>query len=240
MKKIPFVLLLLLLAAHQAAGQNGNISNKPVHYGNFEEMVHAGNVKGVVGLSEALDGPHVFAVGATAGGAGEITAIDGRIWLDYGSDGLGNASRSIPPEEEAVLLVVIQVNAWRDIRVPYDMNEVELYEFILSQAERVNLNIEHPFPFLLEGKLLNIDWHVLDGKKLKLGGHGKGGLFKKVSEHLPSATGEVVGFYSAETQGVYTHPGESWHLHVVMDDQKKAGHVDALAVAQGTILRLPK
>ena len=52
-------------------------------------------------------------------------------------------------------------------------------------------------------------------------------------------TGLVVGFYSAALQGVFTHPGESWHLHVVFENEGKAGHADDISVGQGAVLKLP-
>jgi hypothetical protein len=38
---------------------------------------------------------------------------------------------------------------------------------------------------------------------------------------------------------VFTHPGDSWHLHVLFSDEKKAGHVDEIVVQKDTVLKLP-
>jgi len=66
-----------------------------------------------------------------------------------------------------------------------------------------------------------------------------GGLFHKVEEHRAETSGAVIGFYSAALQGVFTHPNESWHLHVIFEEEGAAGHVDAISVRAGAILRLP-
>ena len=208
-------------------------------YGNFKQMMHTGQTDGVVNLAEALDLPHVFAVGAIANGAGEITVIDGRAWLDYGADGLGNARAKVPADAKAVILVRAQVQKWLPINVPEDMSRQPLHVFILDQAEAHGLDVNKPFPFMLEGGFSDVDWHVVNGKREKPAGQEFGRPFNKLSEHRDQTDGTVIGFYSATSQGVYTHPGESWHLHIVFDNEEKAGHLEELTVKQGTILKLP-
>lgn len=43
----------------------------------------------------------------------------------------------------------------------------------------------------------------------------------------------ILGFYSADIQGVFTHPGESWHTHVIIKNENKAGHVEKFGVGKG-------
>ena len=209
------------------------------HFGHFKKMMHSRNVDGVVNLQEALDVPHVFAVGATAGGTGEITVIDNKVWLDYGADGLGNAEREVTAGEKAVLLVRAQVEEWQEVKITEDMSASAMHVFILDQAESHNVDITAPFPFLLEGNFYDLDWHVVNGLKSSPGGHKQGGIFNKVKEHRDKTGGTVIGFYSAASQGVFTHPGELWHLHIVFEKEEKAGHLDEVSVKQGTLLKLP-
>jgi alpha-acetolactate decarboxylase len=209
------------------------------HYGQFKYMMHTGKTDGVVNLKEALDRPHVFAVGAIAQGTGEITVIDGRVWLNYGADGLGDSREKVPPGEKAVLLVRAQVEDWISVNVPEDMAGEKMHVFLLAEAESHGLDIGKPFPFLLEGSFSDVDWHVVNGRRESSGDHKQWGIFNKLTEHRDQTDGTVIGFFSAAEQGVYTHPGESWHLHIVFADEGKAGHLDALAVKQGTVLKLP-
>jgi len=215
------------------------------HYGNFKKMQHKKVTDGVVDLKQAISAPHTYGVGAPAHGTGEITIIDGKLWLDYGVDGLGNAVDTPAKDEQAVLLVTAEIAEWHEVTLPNDMNEDELHSFIIAQAGLIGFDAKTPFPFMLEGQYFDLDWHVLNGLKMKkthstakAGGHK--GVFKKVKEHQAEAAGKVVGFYSAAKQGVYTHPGESWHLHMVIEEQGKAGHMDAVGVRAGTVLKLPK
>ncbi len=238
MRHLLILSAILFSLANQASGKDAAPFSLS-HFGHFKKMMHSKNVDGVVNLKKALDLPHIYAVGATAGGTGEITVIDNKIWLDYGADGLGNAKLEAPPDEMAVLLVRAQVDEWLEVKVPQDMNSSAMHAFIIDQAQSHNINTSKPFPFLLEGNFYDLDWHVVNGLKSSESGHKKGGIFKKEREHRNKTKGTVIGFYSAASQGVYTHPGESWHLHVVFEKEEKAGHIDAISVRQGTLLQLP-
>jgi len=73
-------------------------------YGHYKKMIHMKNTDGVVGLKKAISGKNSYAVGAIQQGVGEITVLNGKIYLDYGKDGIGNSIHTIPPHEKAVLL----------------------------------------------------------------------------------------------------------------------------------------
>lgn len=208
------------------------------HYGRFQKMMHMKNTDGVVDLGQAANQPSLYGVGALAHGTGEITLVNGKLWLDYGADGLGNAKHDAAKDEKAVLLVTAQVNTWVDVAVPEDMNGEKMHDFILAQASLHGIDTGTAFPFSIEGAYFDLDWHILNGRK-EGGGHGLGGLFHKINEHRAQTAGTVVGFYSAAEQGVFTHPGESWHLHIVFESQGMAGHIDAISLRKGAILKLP-
>jgi len=238
MSHIYIFIAVLLLIATQAFGQEESPFSLS-HFGHAKKMMHNRTVAGVVALSDALPASNVYAVGAIAGGIGEITVIDGRIWIDYGADGLGKAKEIIPADEQAVLLVLAQVEKWQSVPVPKDMAGIDLHLFILDLANALGLDRDKPFPFLLEGAFEKMDWHVINGLKEGPAEHIHGGIFNKLTEHREKAVGSVVGFYSAAGQGTYTHPGESWHLHIVFSEEDAAGHIDALKVQKGAILKLP-
>jgi acetolactate decarboxylase len=217
------------------------------YYGSFKKMMHMVRMKkvvGVVDLKRALSGPHTYAVGAIRGGKGEITVIDNEIWLAYGNGGLGRIKRRIPGGEQASLVVTAQVRDWQEITVPKQMSEPQLHDFIVKQAERYGLNTKKPFPFLIKGPFQDVKWHVINGLNPEFTGHfkGHGGKppFIQLKEHIEQTSGVIIGFYSADVKGVFTHPGESWHLHILIRDKERAGHVDEVVVGKGAVLKLPE
>lgn len=213
------------------------------HYGNFKKMVHMKRVDGIIDLKTALNGKHVYAVGAIKNAEGEITVHDGKVWLSYGKDGLDKAVHGISSGEQAMLLVTAEAEKWKGSAISKDMDERELYSFILDKAEAEGIDIKKPFPFLIEGHIKDLSWHVINGTETigagKMHGHGVHKFLKSIVERREQVSAVIVGFYSADVQGVFTHPGESWHTHVIIGNENKAGHVEKFGVGKGAILKLP-
>ena len=73
------LLLLSLLISGIAAAEAVEVKS----YGHYKKMIHMKNTDGVVGLKMAIPKHNSYAVGAIQDGAGEITVLNGKIYLDY-------------------------------------------------------------------------------------------------------------------------------------------------------------
>lgn len=234
----PFLTIFVFLCCCSGASFADGFNVKS--YGHFKKMVHMKKTEGVVDIKKAIPPFNGYGIGAIQKGLGEITVINSEVWLDYGKDGLGHSVNTIPSGEKAVLLVTSQVEKWQEIGVQGQFSKERLFTFILEQAKHHGLDVNAPFPFILEGGFDTLLLHVINGQSTKFSGHGKKGhLFKQVKEERNKQKAIVIGFYSASTQGVYTHPGESWHLHAVIKDENIGAHVDDISVLNGSILKLP-
>jgi len=228
--------LFVMTLVVNATANNTDIQS----YGHYKKMMHMKKTDGVVNLQKSIPSANAYAVGATHQGLGEITVIDSKVWLDYGKDGLGNSTNIIPADEQAVLLAVSQVKDWDLISIRNGLSKKQLFKVILEKAKQYGLDKDAPFPFLLEGSFNKLKIHVINGQDPKSKGHGdKTSFLKKIQEERNNQQATVVGFYSASTQGIYTHPGESWHLHAVIRDENIGAHVDDLTTSKNVILKLP-
>ena len=63
----------------------------------------------------------------------------------------------------------------------------------------------------------------------------KEGFFIKAQEDRNDQQATVVGVYSAKTPG----PGESWHLHGLIQDENISAHVDDIST-NTVVLSLPQ
>ena len=240
MKTVIQSILIILVFLNCYSGTSFATNFNMKSYGHFKKMVHMKKTEGVVNIQEAIPPVNGYAVGAIQKGIGEITVINSEVWLDYGKDGIGHSVNSIPADEKAVLLVTSQVEKWQEISVQNQLSKERLFTFILEQAEQHGLDVNAPFPFILEGSFNNLLFHVINGQNPKFAGHGKKGYFlKQIKEERNKQKAIVIGFYSADTQGVFTHPGESWHLHTVIQDENIGAHVDDISILNGSILKLP-
>lgn len=242
--KMLLVLFALFCSVVPSHAEENGLPFNLKHYGSFKKMMHMKKVDGVVDLKTALNGKQIYGVGAIKNAEGEIAVYDGKAWLSYGKDGMDKVTHEISEGEQAMLLVTAQVEKWQDVFIPKDMSESELHVFILEQAKKSGIDTEKPFPFLIEGQLKNLTWHVINGITTGTGGghnqaHDEHSFIKKLVELKEKSHATLIGFYSADIQGVFTHPGELWHIHVIFKDEKKAGHVENYGVLKNSTLKLP-
>ena len=225
---------------HHGKSENQTTGAKIASFGNYKKMIHSKNTDGVVDLNTAIPAVNSYAVGAIQQGLGEITIIDGKVWLDYGKDGIGNSLNTIPADEKAVLLATSQVEEWQISKIEQALSQEELFQVILEKAEENGMKKNEPFPFLLEGNFNDLVIHVINGENPEFGGHGGNAkLFKQTKEDRKNQKATIIGFYSANNQGVYTHPEESWHLHAVLIDENIGAHVDGISTNSNVVLKLP-
>lgn len=219
------------------------------HHGHFQRMMHTGDTGGKVALADLLQQPGTWGVGATAGLKGEIIQIDGKVLVSLGADDKGRVQAPMAGEQ-AVLFAGAQVRQWADVVVPADMDQAQFEAFVAQQAQQRGLSLEQPFVFRVEGRFPRMRWHVVTGVSQASfhGGHGGGdthsGHANKQSGmkefHQPGASGQLMGVYSgASLEGAVSHPGERFHVHYADSPITVSGHVDAYAVAAGSVLKLP-
>jgi len=215
-------------------------------WGSLRAMMHEGRTGSAVALADAVVAPHTYAVGALEGLRGEVTVVDGRVWRAYPSEA-GGPARVAQGDggEGAALLVAARVPAWRGVPLPVDVaEEGALTAQVEALAAAAGFDLEQPFPFLLEGRLAEVDWHVVDGHRLSPGASHAEHQRSAQRGTLRDAEGVLVGFYSRHHAGVFTHMGERLHLHLLAPatptpgSAPVMGHADRIVLRAGTVLRL--
>jgi acetolactate decarboxylase len=239
MRRAILIMVVLLCSAAATAKDAGQLSFNMRYYGNFKKMIQENNFEGVVELERALSTPHVYAVGILKNAEGEITALDGEAWLNYGKDGINKTVSQIKKGEKASLLITANVEKWQTINVPADMSENELHAFVLEQARKSGLNIKAPFPFLLEGKIKKLVWDVLDGTDTDPVKKSNQLFLRKLVGYREEVRVVLLGFYPGELQNEFNYPGELWHIHVLFKDDNNTGHVNAFSILKGSKLEIP-
>jgi|GEM_PF-375108 len=209
-------------------------------WGSLREVMHGGGQEAVVAVSEVAR-PHVWGVGALAGLRGEVTLVDGQVWLSRG-DGRGGvrverSAGGAAPAVGAALLTVATVERWQRVALTRDVEDGALDAEVERLARDAGLDVERPFPLVVEGELQSVHWHVLDPSRPPAGGaHGHAGA---VSGVLPQVRGRLVGFFSRHHAGVFTHHDRATHLHLVTGDGAVMGHADRAGWRAGASLLLP-
>lgn len=210
-------------------------------FGALRAMLHQDAVDEVVNLAALLPDSSLYAVGALSELRGEVTVVAGQPYYAYpeGEDG----QRSLNPEdpaEAAALLVLARVPAWRPVRLEKAVSFAELDLAIGNLAARAGLPADLPFPFLIQGEVEDLRWHVIDGSRFEGGGGThEAHMATAVKGVLPRSDALLIGFHSTVHQGEFTHMGSSTHIHCVVGEPLIAGHVDHVNLPAGTLVGFP-
>jgi acetolactate decarboxylase len=206
-------------------------------WGTVREVLKEDRTQPRVDLRAAADAAGSVGVGAIEGLQGEVTILDGRVWLARDAKG-STSERPSSVDASATLLTVAYVPKW--LRIPIDEADSQrnLDKVLRDAAQKAGTDIRRPFPFIIEGRM-TVEAHVIRGQCP----HGPDDVAEPVlpdrfARHDEQAT--LVGFYAESAEGILTHHGSATHVHVVMHDEPVlSGHVDSVRIAAGAFLRLP-
>ncbi|HIE99662.1 MAG TPA: hypothetical protein EYQ63_22340 [Fuerstia sp.] len=212
-------------------------------FGGMREVMREGKTKSRIRLIDAIATPHTFAVGALEGLSGEVTIVDGNVWVSRVSvDGELEVNGPEPAEEDsATLLTLGHVSRWHRTTIETAASGNDLESLIEQFARTKGLDTSKPFPFRIAGELVKIDLHVING-------YCPIATDPSTKEKKPwrwanseTVNVDLTGFYAPNSVAVMTHHGTSIHAHaiVMVDDTRIMGHVDGVTVEPGMTLFVP-
>lgn len=231
--------LSLITISMISCADQPTIESAVKHQGALRNMM-SGNLEATLSLDSLQQLPHLYALGALEDLKGEIQVFDG---ISYVSKSGPNNRVKLESHfnHKAALLVYAQIPEWNN-GMPLNpfSNNAELEKQIKEAALQNGLDVDQAFPFLLKGKSISLNWHVInwpEGDNVhnhkKHQETGSNGILK--NENV-----EIIGFYSETHQAIYTHHTTFLHMHFKTDKELPiAGHIDQL-IGVDMKLYLPK
>ncbi len=216
-----------------------SIVNFKVEYkGALKAIMHKGDLSSKANLRDLENFEHVYALGAMENLKGEIQIFDSKAYNTMTSDDALIVDSSF--NKKASLLVYARVNKWKAFTLPSDVvGYKQLEKYIEEMAKKNQIQMDEPFPFLIEGKVKACDWHVINWKD----GDTEHSHDKHINSGLNGTIAnkpvEMLGFFSNSHHAIFTHHTTNMHIHVKTADNKIAGHVDDITLGEGTTLKLP-
>ncbi len=206
----------------------------------MREVLREGNTQPRVSLQHIVAKPGAIAVGALAGLGGEITIVDGDVWVARSSGrGATVTGPDARDDDRATLLTASHVTAWDSVPLKRGAAGEALAADIAAAARAQGIDTSKPFPFVIDGDITELDAHVIAGSCPIANPEGEAPW--KFSLQSPER-GQLVGFYAEDSEGELTHHGSLTHTHVVLPrpDGILTAHADHAGVAAGAVLRLPQ
>src|SRR5262249_5445383 len=197
----------------------------------FSAHVIGANVE----LEKVNSKPHLYALGPVAGLQGEITVLDGQVFVSRIRDRAEVVA--LEPKAKSVFLVGSFVPDWRSSELPTKVQtEKDLAEFLEK-----SLPADIRSAFLVRGTARRARCHIQDyqgsAKDLTHLAHDQA----KVFYELENTKVELVGFFTNHDGdgGTFVHMGQTTHIHLISEDRKHMGHLESIELLPGAQLLLP-
>lgn len=224
--KIGIAIICLILSSCSVESNDEQIVVQ--HVGELRQIMHQGLVEGRVEI-DTLSDHNLYALGAEAGLKGEITFVNGIPFISrVSADGIEIDKGT---QTKATLLVYSHVANWDTISIDADFSNVD--SLIKTHSEE-----NQPLPFQLIGKVEALKYHVINftGQQATFENH-KQGAWVDTLKHVDV---NVLGFYSTQHKGIFTHHDASTHMHFVDAEEKTSGHVDDVSFSGPIKLLIPR
>jgi hypothetical protein len=238
MKKVTILSIIGVLLFSACKNNPAAMSNEVRYFGALHDIMQ-GNVGATITLKELEQLPNLYALGAFENLKGEVQIFNSEVVNSRKTPEMVKIDNTF--SGSATLLVYAQVEEWQTISVPKMVRSKGQFEiFVYQEAEKAGIDVSKPFPFLLEGNISKLNWHIVDWNPNSTANTPQGHMESGLNGVLANGSVEILGFYSKEHQGVFTHKGSKTHMHFRTNSAKLAGHVDNFFMGYNMNLKLPK
>ncbi len=230
------------LAAAAVPGGCTTGATSVAQYGAMRQVMREGQTEPRIRLTDAVAVPHAYGVGALEGLTGEVTIVDGSVWVArVAHAGVDMSGPAPAAQDQATLLTLAHIARWESVPLTTTIEGAALESYIKAAARDMGIDTSKPFPFVIEGDAIRVDLHVINGYCPSAVDPATMDAQPWVWSSPAPGRAVIVGFYAPDAAGVMTHHGTAVHMHAVVDIDGRtvAGHVDEAAAGAGAVLRLP-
>ena len=202
--------------------------------GTLREVMREGRSEGRLPLAQLPAARVSVGVGALAGLAGEVTVVEGELWLARAAQGEIHVSNAPLPGEQVTLLATSDNARWAEHRTPRDLSLDEFGDWL----GQLGPGHASSWPFLVEGTLDALAAHVVAGACPHAQPEARDAF---VQLARPSLAVRLAGFHAPNEPGVLVHHGERLHVHFVESAPHPvlSGHLDGGTLLAGARVRVP-
>ena len=190
--------------------------------GALRNIMMAGDLSTHINI-DTLTKKDLYGLGPVSGLKGEIIILNGVVYSSSKeNDHLQSNQNKI---SEAAMLVYSHVQKWKAIKLKVNIhNYTELEKLVEETAKEQGININSPFPFMIQGLLSHVSYHVIDWKEGTQHTMENHHQFAHMGDFKNEAV-KMLGFYSRQHQSIYTHHTSFMHLHALGLRTNSVGHL---------------
>jgi acetolactate decarboxylase len=230
------LIIFAILALTSSSSKAQQTTNDVKIVGEMRNVMWKGQLYGNISLDTIANKTNLYGLGPVENLAGEILIINGK---SYKSTVTSDTTMKVEETYniKAPFFGYANIANWTEPILPdsiLTITQLEQYiDLITTKAPR-------PFLFKLSGIVEQASIHIVNlpkGSKVSSPDEAHKG---QKSYELKNQQSEMIGFFSTEHQGIFTHHDTYLHIHLITSDRKKMGHLDEVLFKKGTIkLYLP-
>lgn len=199
-----------------------------------------GAMKNVMRKGDLSDRIHLDTISDKEGlyGLGPLSYLTGELLINNGKSYVSKVTSDSTMAVEqrfdvsAPFFVYANVREWTEVALPSKIKTIrDVEEFIDAKTS----DFKRPFAFKLTGQIASADIHIQslpEGTKVSSPEEAHQG---QTHYTLNNEDAEIIGFFSTEHKGVFTHHDTFLHMHLITADESKMGHLDELEIGKMTL-----
>lgn len=198
--------------------------------GEMRRVMHKGELAGTISLDTISNKTHLYGLGPIEFLTGEIMILDGKAYV---STVVSDTSMKVEEmfSVKAPFFVYSNVNEWQEIDLPDSVQTLSQLESFLDGATQDHAR---PFTFKLTATIETGNVHIVNLPKGSQVHSPEEAHRGQVTYPVTNEPCDMVGFFSREHQGIFTHHDSYVHVHLLTQDKKKMGHVDEMTLVKGS------
>lgn len=225
-KRISFVLIAMIFGCNSSAKKE--IRDTKETYtsikvtGAMKNVMWKGELEGRIHLDTISDKNGLYGLGPLSHLKGELLIKNGE---SYVSKVISDSTMSVEKrfDVSAPFFVYGNVNEWDVSELPSEVQTIkELEQFI----DKKTMDYKRPFVFKIIGEVSNAIIHIQnlpEGTKVSSPKEAHTGQIKY---NIGNELIEIIGFFSTQHHGVFTHHDSNVHMHLITASEDKMGHLD--------------
>lgn len=198
----------------------------------MKDVMWDGKLYGKIRLDTIQNREGLYGIGPLAYLSGEITILDGRIYVSKVTND-GNMQVFEDAEVEAPFFVYSNVTQWKQSPLPEEVRSMDdIEQFLNLKAAESKL----PFAFKVKGNVSTATIHVQNLPEGATVSSPKEAHQGQVKYSVQNQDVELIGFFSRYHEGIFTHHDTYIHVHLITADRTMMGHVDELMFDEGQVI----
>lgn len=201
----------------------------------MKNVMWKGELEAKILLDTIANKKGLYGIGPLSGLRGEILINDGQIYV---SKVLTDSTMEVlqPTNVTAPFFVYAHNTDWQTTSLPNNVRTIaDLEKYVDANSQ----TLRRPFAFKLSGSIQSATIHIQNlavGTKVSSPKEAHSG---QVKYQLGEKEVDIIGFFSTEHQGVFTHHDTYLHLHLITKYKQQMGHLDEVVLGQMQVY-LPK